>query len=96
MREEHVTFVAKPGVTIYTGGSAAGYPAGTSIRMPKGYADALEHVRDVPAPALAEQSAAQLVLPPEPAPKAQELDVAQDAGAAPVADAKKTLAPPKS
>jgi hypothetical protein len=95
MREEHVTFVAKPGVTIYTGGSPVGYPPGTSIRMPQDYADALEHVRDVPAPAIAEQSAAQLMPQPEPAPKVQELDVAQAAGAALVVDAKKTMAPPK-
>jgi hypothetical protein len=64
-KEPHVEFVAREGVTIYTGGSGAPHRAGATIRMPKSHAEALEHLR---APALAAVD----VATPEAEPEAAE------------------------
>lgn len=47
--EEHVDFIAKPGVTIYHG-SNVGWESGKKVRLPKSHAEALAHLRAEPAP----------------------------------------------
>lgn len=39
--EEHVPFVAREGVTLYTGRGATARAAGTSVQLPKSHAEAL-------------------------------------------------------
>ena len=60
-KEELVDFVARDGVTIYTGRSAAGHPAGSVVRLPKSQADAMAHLsaQPVEAPAADEPDAAE-------------------------------------
>lgn len=56
--EEFVDFVARDGVTIYTGRGVAGNPPGSVVRLPKSHADALAHLRERPAAKPAAQTPA--------------------------------------
>lgn len=44
-KEEHVDFIPRDGVTIYTGRGITPHPAGTPVRLPKSQAEALKHLR---------------------------------------------------
>lgn len=46
-QEEHVEFIARSNVTIYTGGTGTPHRPGTTVRLPKSHADEFDelHVR---------------------------------------------------
>lgn len=91
MIEDHVEFIAKPGVTVYTGTGAVGVPPGEIARMPQSHADALEDLRHVPEVIVQEPPAMASGAPQEqPArTKGQEVNALQDGAPAFVPDGKK-------
>jgi hypothetical protein len=42
--QEHVEFVARQGVTVYTGGNGVGYQAGHPMQLPADHAADLDHL----------------------------------------------------